>query len=113
MMINNNFAFRANSLKLISFFETVNTRMKWVISFLKISPLILQWIPAGKMIVPESSATLGYPAEVRVGLDGDHLTIAKYGSKRESNFVIVVNTLHKLVAKISCEMETQSAVSDV
>lgn len=31
--INSNFVHRAKSLKLVSFFETVNTRIKWVSSF--------------------------------------------------------------------------------
>jgi len=57
------------------------------------------------MVVPEYSATLEYPREIRVGLNGNHLTIAKYSSKRQTNFVnVVTNTLHKLVTEISSEM---------
>jgi len=56
------------------------------------------------MVVPEYSATLEYPREIRVGLNGNHLTIAKYSSKRQTNFVNVVTTLHKLVTEISSEM---------
>ena len=52
------------------------------------------------MVVPESSATLEYPGETSVALNGNHLTIAKYRSKRETNFVIVATTLHKLVVEI-------------
>ena len=59
------------------------------------------------MIVPEYSATLEYPREIRVGLNGNHLTIAKYSSKRQTNFVNVVTTLHKLVTEISNEMMTE------
>ena len=52
------------------------------------------------MIVPEYSATLEYPGETRVALNGDHLSIAKYSSNKETNFVIVTNTLRKLVTDI-------------
>ena len=52
------------------------------------------------MIVPESSATLEYPGEVRVGLNGDHLNIAKYSSNRDPNFVKLATTLRKIVADV-------------
>ena len=52
------------------------------------------------MIVPESSATLEYPGEVRVGLNADHLTIAKYSSNRDPNFVKLATTLRKIVADV-------------
>jgi hypothetical protein len=58
------------------------------------------------MIVPEFSATLEYPGERRVALNGNHLTIAKYCSKRDPNFVTVATTLHKLVAKMINDIET-------
>ena len=89
-MINNNFVFRVNSLKLVSFYETVNTRVKWVILF-QLYLLILQWLPGGTMVVPEFSATLEYPGETRVGLNRNHLTIAKYSSRSE---VTVTASLH-------------------
>jgi len=57
------------------------------------------------MIVPKKSATLGYPKEVRHGLNGDHLTIAKYSSKDDPNFQTVTIELQKLVAKIVEEAE--------
>ena len=63
------------------------------------------------MVVPESSATLEYPGEIKVGLNGNHLTIAKYGSKKETNFFSVVTTLHRLVAEISSEVEQEPTLS--
>ena len=57
------------------------------------------------MIVPKKSATLRYPKEVRHGLNGDHLTIAKYSSKDDPNFQTVTIELQKLVAKIVEEAE--------
>jgi hypothetical protein len=52
------------------------------------------------MIVPKASATLGYPKEIRHGLNGDHIGIAKYSSKNDPNFVTVCTELQKLVSKI-------------
>jgi hypothetical protein len=92
--INNNFVHRVSSLKLISFFETENTRLISVHS--PTSGLILQWIPGGVLVVQEFSATLEYPGEVRVGLNGNHLIITKYGSRNDPKFV---TELHKLVAE--------------
>jgi hypothetical protein len=60
------------------------------------------------MIVPEFSATLEYPGETRVGLNGDHLSIAKYRSKKETNFVTVANTLRKLVRDILHDAGTET-----
>ena len=56
-----------------------------------------RWPGVGKIVVPESSATLGYPGESRAGLDGNHLTIAKYRSNQDPNFVTVATALHELV----------------
>lgn len=64
------------------------------------------------MIVPKKSATLGYPKEVRHGLNGDHLTIAKYSSKDDPNFQTVTIELQKLVAKIVEEAETLRGASE-
>jgi hypothetical protein len=57
------------------------------------------------MVVPEYSATLQYPGESRTGLNGNHLTIAKYSSKRDPNFITVATILHKLVAEMINEVE--------
>jgi hypothetical protein len=45
------------------------------------------------MVVPEFSATLEYPNEIRVGLNGNHLTIAKYNSRKAENFVTIATAL--------------------
>ena len=52
------------------------------------------------MIVPEYNATLEYPGEVRVGLNGDHHTIAKYSSKGDPNFIKIATKLRQIVADI-------------
>jgi hypothetical protein len=64
------------------------------------------------MIVPKKSATLGYPKEARHGLNGDHLSIAKYSSKDDPNFQTVTIELQKLVAKIVEEAETLRGASE-
>ena len=74
--------------------------------------LILQWIPAGKMIVPEVSATLGYPGESRHGLNGNHLTITKYSSKKDPDFATIATELHKLVTAIVNEPEALPAAQE-
>jgi hypothetical protein len=51
-------------------------------------------------VVPEYSATLGFPDEDRVALNGDHLTIAKHVSKRDPNFVKIATRLHRLVSEL-------------
>jgi hypothetical protein len=64
------------------------------------------------MIVPKKSATLGYPKEVTHGLNGDHLTIAKYSSKNDPNFLTITTELQKLVAKIVEEAEALRGTSE-
>jgi hypothetical protein len=61
------------------------------------------------MVVPEYSATLGFPDEDRVALNGDHLTIAKYSSKRDPNFVKIATRLHRLVAELEKDADAQQA----
>ena len=64
------------------------------------------------MIVPETSATLGYPKEVRHGLNGDHLGIAKYRSKNDPNYGTVSTELQKLVSKIVKEATASRTPSE-
>lgn len=66
------------------------------------------------MIVPEFSATLEYPGEIRVGMNGDHLTIAKYSSKREPNFIKIVTKLRKIVTglQVSATNAPESSTPD-
>jgi hypothetical protein len=44
-------------------------------------------------VVPESSATLGYPREDTIPLNGDHSTIVKYQSDTDNNYKVVSETL--------------------
>jgi hypothetical protein len=60
------------------------------------------------MVVPEYSATLGFPDEDSVALNGDHLSIAKYSSKKDPNFVKIATRLHRLVAEFAKATEAQA-----
>lgn len=59
------------------------------------------------MVVPQESATLGFPGETRVALNGNHLEIAKYSSRKEVNFMTVATQLHQLVTEIVNGVETE------
>jgi len=48
-------------------------------------------------VVPESSATLGYPGEEALALNGDHSTIVKYHSETDNNYKVVSETLSLLL----------------
>jgi hypothetical protein len=54
---------------------------------------------------------LGYPKEIRHGLNGDHIGIAKYSSKDDPNYDTVSTELQKLVSKIVKDMEQQRTVT--
>jgi len=67
------------------------------------------------MIVPEFSATLGYPKEITHGLNGDHIGIAKYRSRLDPNYGTVSTELRRLVSKIveESKAEVQQKESEV
>ena len=52
------------------------------------------------MVVPMDSATLGFPDETRVALNGNHTGIAKYRSRRDDNFRTVITELHQIVTGV-------------
>jgi len=64
------------------------------------------------MIVPERSATLGYPKEIRHGLDGDHFGIAKYSSKNDPNYITVSTELHELITNIRKGKQVSRTVAE-
>jgi len=61
-------------------------------------------------VVPEFSATLGLPGEIRVALDGDHLAIVKYSSEEDNNFRRVSRNIAGLVraARIKQDSTTET-----
>ena len=65
------------------------------------------------MVVPKSSATLQYPGENTAGLNGNHLTITKYVSKQDLNFITIAIELHNLVTELVREAEAAQAVEAV
>ena len=50
-----------------------------------------------QVVVPEYSATLGFPEEIRVALNGDHTSIVTYSSKEDNNYRVVSRTLVGMV----------------
>ena len=50
-----------------------------------------------EIVVPEYSATLGLPGEIRVPLDGNHSTIVKYASEEDNNFRRVSRNIAGLI----------------
>ena len=64
------------------------------------------------MVVPQESATLGFPAETRVALNGNHLTIAKFSSRIAFNFRTITTELHQLVTAIINSGEHEPATPD-
>jgi hypothetical protein len=48
-------------------------------------------------VVRESSATLGYPDEETVPLNGNHSTIVKYRTDTDDNYKVVSETLSLLL----------------
>jgi hypothetical protein len=49
------------------------------------------------MIVPQDSAFLGFPNEIRDILDGDHLSIVKFKSETDGRYVRVRGELKELI----------------
>ena len=66
----------------------------------------------GRMIVPEQSAMLGYPKEMRHGLNGDHIGIAKYSFKNDPNYLCIFTELHELVIKIRKETQESKIAAE-
>jgi hypothetical protein len=57
-------------------------------------------------VVPEYSATLGLPGEIRIPLDGNHSTIVKYVSEEDNNFRRVSRNIAGLVRASRINEET-------
>lgn len=57
--------------------------------------------------MPVSSATLGYPHEVIIPLDGDHTSIVKFSSIADNNYIVVSKTIAWMArerkGKFACE----------
>ncbi|KAL8305269.1 hypothetical protein RB600_008244 [Gaeumannomyces tritici] len=77
--INETFRHHCDGLLLCSFHETLKTNL----GFTK------------AMIVDKSSAVLGYPSEISVGMNADHHTICKYKDRSDPNFRTVRGVLKK------------------
>jgi len=54
-----------------------------------------------QVIVPEFSATLGFPGERCVPLNGNHLEIAKCVSDEDNNYNLLADELEALVSGVA------------
>lgn len=52
-------------------------------------------------VAEAESSILGYPGEITIPLDADHLSICKYETSSDSSYVEVSNILKTIVLKIS------------
>ena len=57
--------------------------------------------------MPEGSATLGFPGEIRVPLNGNHFTIVKFSSEQDNNFRVVSETIAALIRHVLVRREYQ------
>jgi hypothetical protein len=50
-----------------------------------------------QLIVPKDSATLGFPAEIRLPLNANHMEICKFHSAEDHNYVMVSGILNQIL----------------
>lgn len=51
-------------------------------------------------MVPQSSATMGFPGEIRVPLAGNHLTIVKFESRDDNDYRIISHTIRQMITEM-------------
>ncbi|KAL2281735.1 hypothetical protein FJTKL_11413 [Diaporthe vaccinii] len=82
--LNEQFRHIAPRLDIVSFYETMPTRIK----------------SARVMVLEKESSVLGYPGEVSKALSADHHGICKYEGPQDPNYITIRNVLKSLVGKI-------------
>ncbi|KAL1878008.1 hypothetical protein Daus18300_002362 [Diaporthe australafricana] len=82
--LNEQFRHVAPRLDIVSFYETMPTRIK----------------SARVMVLEKESSVLGYPGEVSKALTADHHGICKYEGPQDPNYITIRNVLKSLVSKI-------------
>ncbi|GAB1318190.1 NACHT and WD domain-containing protein, variant [Madurella fahalii] len=83
--INEVFGHQCEDLALVSFYETLPTRLMF----------------AKLIIVEKDSAVLGYANEMSASMNADHNTISKYENEFDPNFVKLKDTLRRLLPKLA------------
>ncbi|KFY38625.1 hypothetical protein V494_04289 [Pseudogymnoascus sp. VKM F-4513 (FW-928)] len=81
--INDEFRHVSHTLKIVSFYETLETKVR----------------ATKMMIVEKDSAVLGYPNEISIAVNADHNTICKFPSREDVNYVTFRNLLKSTVDK--------------
>ncbi|KAJ0122036.1 hypothetical protein J7T55_002547 [Diaporthe amygdali] len=82
--LNEQFRHVAPRLDIVSFYETMPTRIK----------------SARVMVLEKESSVLGYPGEVSKALIADHHGVCKYEGPQDPNYITIRNVLKSLVSKI-------------
>ncbi|KAI3396558.1 hypothetical protein diail_12082 [Diaporthe ilicicola] len=82
--LNEQFRHVAPRLDIVSFYETMPTRIK----------------SAKVMVLEKESSVLGYPGEVSKAISADHHGICKYEGPLDPNYITIRNVLKSLVSKI-------------
>jgi hypothetical protein len=88
--INDAFRERAIGLGLASFWESIGMESTCV-CYIVVHRSDVQ------VIIPQYSATLGFPGEIGVPLNGNHVSIVQYASEQDNNFRVVSKTIAGLI----------------
>jgi hypothetical protein len=92
--INEHFPRYCESLQLYSFYET----------------LPMSWLRGEKsIVVPKTSAVLGYPREHAIALEADRFNMCKFDSPASSNYLLVRGALARLVSTARASDETTTS----
>lgn len=84
-LLNDGFRHYSTGLKLLSFYETVETSLGF----------------SSSLIVSKDSATLGYPNEQSALLNATHRNICKFDAPSDPNYVSLRNALATITVKIT------------
>jgi hypothetical protein len=102
-IINDQFRDRAQELELVSFHESTEMRGIGVSGLDDLSANRIQ------LVVPESSAVIGFSGERSSALNGNHLEIVKYSSKEDNNYIRVAGNISVLQNKILIARSAKSS----
>ncbi|KAG8168795.1 hypothetical protein KVR01_001544 [Diaporthe batatas] len=89
--LNEQFRHIAPLLDIVSFYETMPTRIK----------------SAKVMVLEKESSVLGYPGEVSKALIADHHGVCKYEGPQDPNYIAIRNVLKSLVGRIIAKENAQ------
>jgi hypothetical protein len=100
--INEQFRLVCKRLRLVSFYETLKTRVG-----ISKTLVCLNLLPSDRIgiytnpsqIVDSDSGVLGYPTEISAPMTADHHNVCKYTGLDDPNFILLTNTLRSLAIR--------------